>query len=112
MKKVPVPPTWAEDLFDLWGGGCALGCGWADDWHHVIYAQRLRWELPVEAQAAALADVRNGMPLCRHRHAAHHNASERILYSELPDSVFEFAQELDARYSTALMFWLERTYPA
>jgi hypothetical protein len=69
-------------------GSPCLGCGArADDPHHVVYQQHLRQRhLP-------LWDPRDGIALCRRCHEAHHNRSQPIACSVLPDAALEFAFE-------------------
>lgn len=50
-------------------------------------------------------DKRNRLALCRTHHANHHSRSQPIPRSLLPESVFEFADEL------GLGWYLDRHYP-
>lgn len=69
--------------------------------HHVISKQALR----KRGLAGKFWDPRNGMPVLSSVHARHTAAFERIPFEALPESVFEFARELE------LEWLLERDYP-
>ena len=68
---------------------CICGCGVrAIQRHHAIYAQHCR------AEGASEKDQRNLVPVAIRCHEAHHNRTKPYLLSMLPDSVFEFAEEV------------------
>lgn len=69
--------------------GCICGCGdRLNARHHVVYAQHCR------ARGADVTDERNLVPVARDCHAAHHNRQRPYLLAVLPNSVFEFAEEV------------------
>jgi hypothetical protein len=74
-------------------GPCLMCCARATDPHHVVYQQHLRGEHP-------LWDPRDGVPLCRHCHEAHHNGSRRIPCVKLPDAALEFAFRVLGAYAS------------
>lgn len=63
------------------------------DPHHVVYAQHLR------RHGLPQWDVRDGLPLCRPCHEAHHNGSKRLPLTALTDSNLEFAFEQLGAYA-------------
>lgn len=73
-------------------GSCLCGASPTDP-HHVVYQQHLRGEHP-------LWDPRDGVPLCRPCHEAHHNGSRRVPCSRLPDEALEFAFEVLGAYAS------------
>lgn len=90
---------------------CVVGCGRvAVEAHHIVYKRTLSnfldlydiEEYPLERQ---VTDPRNGLPLCRHCHDNHHNASQPIPRELIPEVAWDFAREL------RLDWWLERHYP-
>lgn len=83
----------------------------AEEAHHLLTRQSLRRSLPPAAYAVAAMDPRNGIPLCRECHADHHSRRHPICRDALRPVAFEFAAELDERFGTRLLAWLDRTYP-
>lgn len=80
------------------------------DAHHVIYQQLLKRLARSRAIQPdhLLWDLRNGLPVCRHHHAAHHAARDSIPLSVVLENVpgvLHLARELD------LTWWLEHQYP-
>lgn len=81
--------------------------------HHVVTQQALVDHLRVRldddhALKLILSDPRNGMPLCKSCHDAHHHPAVndgRIPFDRLKPCHREFAA------SHGLAWWLERTYP-
>lgn len=90
---------------------CICGCGQVGRHkHHAIYQQHIRqyakhdptgWGWGYEEKAAVssrvaglLRDKRNLIPVAFECHDAHHRGAERYRLHMLPDSVFEFAEEL------------------
>ena len=66
-------------------------CRWGDraaQTHHCVYAQHCRNE------GASTKDERNLVRVGLRCHAAHHNRTKPYHLSILPDSVFEFAEEV------------------
>lgn len=56
--------------------------------HHVIYAQHVR------NLGGDTCDPRNSFTVCELCHSAHHSKMDPLLLTDLPDSAFEFANEL------------------
>jgi hypothetical protein len=82
--------------------GPCLACGASpDDPHHVVYQQHLR------ERTLPLWDWRDGVPLCRRCHDAHHNRSRPLCCSLLPDAALEFAFEHLGAYASD---YLSRRY--
>lgn len=77
----------------------------AEEAHHLLTKQVLRRELDRGVYEVAVMDPRNGMPLCKTCHAAHHSRQSPIHHSALRDEAFEFARE------HKLLAILNRTYP-
>jgi carbon storage regulator len=77
-------------------GLCVCGCGRRGvQRHHVIYRQELkRAALDKLAWLTLVADHRNLVPLATDCHVSHHNRSRTLRLEVLPDSVFEFAEEV------------------
>src|SRR5262245_38584626 len=85
---------------------CFCGCGRQRglQWHHVIYQQELRRLVREQQEYAGPPDIVREMALVGdHRnmvavgpkcHAAHHARARPYLLKKLPDSVFEFAEEV------------------
>jgi hypothetical protein len=98
------------------GAVCLASGEPAVDAHHCIYFQTLKVELSGRVDGrvmrAILADPRNGAPLARTPHFEHHHGTRRLEREVLPASVFVFASELDTRFGTRLLAWIDRTYPA
>lgn len=75
-------------------GYCAAGCGMAaTDAHHVVYEQELR------KRGLPRWDARDGLPVCRTCHEAHHNGSKRLPLHLLPTVSLEFAFEQLGAYA-------------
>lgn len=68
--------------------------------HHAIDKQALKRR----GLHRYLWDLRNRVPVCRHRHEQHTTRVKPIPRELLPASVFEFASEL------ALTWWVDRRY--
>lgn len=88
-----------------WRQDVPPGC----DPHHIILSQRLR----AQGFADWVYDLRNRLIIDRRTHALHHSANgPRIPRSMLPDSVFDFAAELDSIKGTDyFMHLLLESYP-
>lgn len=93
---------------DIWRDGihdctCVV-CGTRRnlDGHHAI-PRRVLVRLGF---ADYIMDKRNRVPVCRYDHESHESRHRPILRSELPASVFDFAEEL------SLGWYLDRHYPA
>ncbi len=82
-------------------GRCAISGDWAQDAHHIIPQQSLKWR----NLHAHLWDARNGIPLSRRVHERHTTAVERIRRDQLPEAAHEFAAEL------GLEHLIDRYYP-
>ena len=77
----------------------------AEEAHHLLTKQVLRRELDLGVYEVAVMDPRNGMPLCKACHAAHHSRQSPVCRYALRDEAFEFARE------HKLLEILNRTYP-
>jgi hypothetical protein len=75
---------------------CACGCGSRGGHdHHVIYRQELRHRATLERSYRSLeTDRRNIVPMAFDCHGGHHSGAARLHLSRLPDSCFEFAEEI------------------
>lgn len=88
---------------------CVCGCKRQRgvQFHHAIYKQEIRKRLLSEHKAAniagppdtirerqVLADRRNLVPVGPKCHANHHSRVKPLALTMLPDSVYEFAEEL------------------
>lgn len=56
--------------------------------HHAVYAQEIR------RRGGKVKDKRNLVPLEFDCHLGHHSGAKRLRLHMLPDSVYEFAEEL------------------
>lgn len=84
-------------------GRCICGCAKQRGLqrHHVIYQQELRRLATDEfgrrdraREARLVADPRNLVPVAPRCHAAHHSRATPLRVCWLPNSVFEFAEEV------------------
>lgn len=114
--KGPKPPSdWLQRVTDLHGLWCLITGRPAQQAHHVIEADFIRRELralgrPVVRQA--LGDPRNGMPITARAHEMHTNWIRRIKRPEIPDSVWEYARDMDALLGReSFTCRLEHDYP-
>ena len=76
---------------------CAFA-GWSAcdgplDAHHVIPQRVLKRELPADALPDALADPRNGVPVCRRHHDALECRSLRLAPSQAHEGLRAFAAQ-------------------
>lgn len=63
--------------------------------HHVVYRQELRRHAEdIIREEGLLRDRRNLVPVSPKCHAKHHSRQRAFELSMLPDSVFEFAEEV------------------
>lgn len=101
--KPSIERVLARDFRDavLAKGSCRMCGGRPDDPHHVVYQQHLRYD------GHPLWDPRDGIPLCRRCHDAHHNGSNRIPVGKLAVENFEFAFEHLGEYAYD---YLQRRY--
>jgi hypothetical protein len=83
---------------EVWREGLPAGV----DGHHAIPGRLLR----ALGLHDYLSDTRNRVPLTRRRHERHESRVEPLTREELPDSVWEFADELGLRW------YLEKHYPS
>lgn len=75
--------------------------------HHCIYEQVLR----NHGQGDKVYDLRNRLVIERRKHERHHSGAAPLFRSELPDSVWEFAYELDGGEPEGYFVdWLYRNY--
>jgi hypothetical protein len=93
---------WREDLgpcvvCPLEGGFC-IG---EVQGHHILSKQLLRRR----GLFFEMLDHRNRLPVCEYRHEQHTTGYKPIPRAALPESVFEFAKELD------LEWYLDKHYP-
>lgn len=104
---------WRAQVFAMHGKVCATHDREAVHAHHVITQQALVDHLRAKlrddrALKLILSDPRNGMPLCKECHDAHHHPAVndgRLPYATLKPCHLEFA----ATYG--LEWWLEKHYP-
>lgn len=107
-------PTWVRGVAEMHGDRCLITGRGAQQAHHIVEARVLRRELQAIVEhkelRRILTDPRNGLPLTTRAHDLHTNWVKRIPKAALPESVFEFTEELDAKYGTRLSYWLSQEY--
>lgn len=74
---------------------CVCGCGKpAPHGHHCVTQQEIKRHAPRAERNRRLKDRRNIVPMDWGCHFRHHSGERRLYLDALPDSVFEFAQEV------------------